>query len=189
MNLASKIKILLVTALGLLFFSAMGVQTASADPCFVTTGAAGGYTDANCPPDLNVEPDTCYSAPSSSQGVGEFSEIDCDTARNNGAGGSTPEAVKSDCEGDNIKAGAADGSNQHCGILDYLVLFINVLSGLVGVVVVGSIIYAGIQYSTAGSDPQKVSAAKDRIRNALIALAFFIFMYSFLNYLVPGGVL
>ena len=100
-----------------------------------------------------------------------------------------PAAVKSDCQGDNIQAGAPEGSEEHCGILDYLVLFINVLSGLVGVVVLGSIIYGGIQYSSAGSDPQKVQAAKNRIRNALIALFFFIFMYGFLNYLVPGGIL
>jgi hypothetical protein len=101
----------------------------------------------------------------------------------------TPEVVESDCQGDNIRAGAAEGTEEHCGILDYLVLFINVLSGLVGIAVVGSIIYGGIQYGSAGSDPQKVSAAKDRIRNAIIALLFFIFMYGFLNYLIPGGVI
>ena len=77
----------------------------------------------------------------------------------------------------------------NCGIIRYLVIIINLLSALVGVVIVGSIIWAGIQYSMAGSDPQKVSAAKDRIRNALIALFFFLFMYGLLNYLVPGGVL
>ncbi len=100
-----------------------------------------------------------------------------------------PQLVKNDCQGDNIRAGAPEGSDDHCGILDYIVLFINVLSGIVGVVIAGSLIFAGIQYSSAGSDPQKVSAAKDRIRNSIIALLFFIFMYGFLNYLVPGGVL
>lgn len=73
-------------------------------------------------------------------------------------------------------------------IYDRLTNFINLLSGLVGVVVTASIIYGGIQYSTAGSDPQKVSAAKHRIYNSVFALLAFIFMYAFLQYIVPGGV-
>lgn len=85
------------------------------------------------------------------------------------------------------RGGPVDSSN--CGILRYLVIFINVLSALAGIAIVGSIIYGGIQYSMAGSDPQKVSEAKGRIRNAIIALMFFLFMYALLNYLVPGGVL
>lgn len=100
-----------------------------------------------------------------------------------------PTQIEDDCSGNNPQAGLADDDPNHCAILDYVVLAINLLSALVGIVVVGSIIYGGIQYSSAGSDPQKISAAKDRIRNALIALLFFIFTYSFLNYLIPGGVL
>jgi hypothetical protein len=96
-----------------------------------------------------------------------------------------PKYVEGDCQ-----TGPNESLNEgNCGIIRYLVIIINLLSALVGVVIVGSIIWAGIQYSMAGSDPQKVSAAKDRIRNALIALFFFLFMYGLLNYLVPGGVL
>lgn len=95
-----------------------------------------------------------------------------------------PTYSANDCNatGGNINQG-------NCGIIRYLVMFINILSAIVGVVVVSSIIYGGIQYSMAGSDPSKIGEAKNRIRNALIALLFFIFGYSFLNYLVPGGVL
>ncbi len=67
-------------------------------------------------------------------------------------------------------------------------MIVNFLAGLVGVVVVGSIIYGGIQYIMAGDNPQAVSAAKDRITNSLIALVAFGFMYAFLQWLVPGGV-
>ncbi len=83
----------------------------------------------------------------------------------------------------------ADVNSDNCAIVGYLVLFINILSALVGIAVAASIIYGGIQYASSGGDPQKVAAAKERIRNAIIALVFFIFTYSFLNYLVPGGVL
>lgn len=89
---------------------------------------------------------------------------------------------KTDCSADTI-------NQDNCGIVRYIALFINVLSGLAGIVIVGSIVYGGIQYSMAGSDAQKVSAAKARIRNANIALLFFLFGYAFLNYIVPGGVL
>lgn len=100
-----------------------------------------------------------------------------------------PNAAPNDCNGNNIQAGLDKDDPNHCGILDYLVIFINVLSALAGIVIVGSLIVAGIQYSSSGNNPQQVSAAKDRIRNAIIALFFFIFGYALLNYLVPGGVL
>lgn len=100
----------------------------------------------------------------------------------NNANTDAPLYEPNDCETDSPSA-------ENCGIIGYLVLFINVLSALAGIIIVGSIIYAGIQYSMSGSDPQKVSAAKDRIRNAIIALIFFIFGYAIINYLIPGGVL
>jgi hypothetical protein len=93
-----------------------------------------------------------------------------------------PKFVSNDCNDVTI-----DESN--CGILRYVVIITNFLSAMVGIVVVGSLILGGIQYSMSGSDPQKVSAAKTRIRNSIIALIVFIFTYSFLNYLIPGGVL
>jgi hypothetical protein len=181
------------------YFFGINISKVNAAPpqCFNFDGT----TSAECQ-DIGVplEDDKCYtetrSGPSAS--LTGYQETSCTDATDRDMDGTPggarstaitePKFVKSDCSGDNISANAEDPDNQ-CGILDYLVLFINVLSALVGIVVVGSIIYGGIQYSTAGSDPQKVSAAKNRIRNAIIALIFFIFTYSFLNYLVPGGVL
>ena len=114
-------------------------------------------------------------------------------------GGMTPEdacinsggpAQQSSGERNEIEADCTiDSTAANCGITRYLVLFINVLSVLAGIVIAASIAWGGIEYSMSGSDPQKVSAAKDRIRNAIIALVFFIFGYAILNYLVPGGVL
>ncbi len=65
---------------------------------------------------------------------------------------------------------------------------VNVLSGLVGVVVVGVIILGGVQYSMAGDKAEAVSAAKKRIINGFIALAAFMLTYAFLQWLIPGGV-
>ncbi|MGZ6004948.1 MAG: hypothetical protein ACXWLH_02240 [Candidatus Saccharimonadales bacterium] len=93
-----------------------------------------------------------------------------------------------DCNGSDIKANAQVGSDQHCGILDYLVKAINVLSALVGLVVISVIIVSGIQFSAAGNDPQKVASARGHIVNAILALIVFIFMYAFLQWVVPGGI-
>jgi hypothetical protein len=74
-------------------------------------------------------------------------------------------------------------------IVTTLNLVINFLSAGVGIVIVGSIIYGGIQYSWAGNNANQVAAAKDRIQNALVALIVFFFIFAFLNYLIPGGLL
>lgn len=76
----------------------------------------------------------------------------------------------------------------NCAIYGYLLTFTNILSGLVAVVIVIMIITGGIQYATSADDPQKVTAAKKRIFNAIFALVAYIFMFAFLQWIVPGGV-
>lgn len=53
-------------------------------------------------------------------------------------------------------------------------------------VIIG-LIWGGIQYSTSGGDSQKVATAKGRIQKSLLALVAFILLYTFLNWLIPGG--
>ena len=73
-------------------------------------------------------------------------------------------------------------------IVSDLQTIINVLSAGVGIVVVAMIIIGGIQYSIAGDSPEKLKEAKKRITNALIALVTFMFLFSFVQWLIPGGV-
>jgi hypothetical protein len=91
---------------------------------------------------------------------------------------STPDAAAKTCTG-----GDCSGL-----IKNYVNPFIKFLTGLIGVVVTISIIVGGIQYSSAGGDPGKVAAAKKRIYNTLIALVAYIFMFAFLQWLIPGGI-
>ena len=80
-------------------------------------------------------------------------------------------------------------STAHCDLIDkYINPFINFMAALVGIAVVVSIIVGGIQYSSSAGDPQKVTLAKNRIRNAIIALVTFLFLYALLQFLVPGGI-
>ncbi len=67
-------------------------------------------------------------------------------------------------------------------------LIVNLLGGLVGVVVIGTIIVGGIQYISAGDNATLITAAKQRVMNGVIALVIFIFSYAFLQWLIPGGI-
>lgn len=95
-----------------------------------------------------------------------------------------------DCKDGDSASGVKDGKidKSECGIIGYIVTFTNVLSALVGIVIVIMIAVGGIQYTTARDDPQAVSAAKNRIRNAILALVFYLFGFAFLQYLIPGGI-
>ena len=73
-------------------------------------------------------------------------------------------------------------------IVEDINMIINFLAAGVGIVVVAVIIIGGIQYMTAGDNPQTVAAAKQRIMNGLIALLAFIFRFAFLQWLVPRAV-
>ncbi|CAN5680028.1 hypothetical protein BH23PAT1_BH23PAT1_4190 [soil metagenome] len=95
------------------------------------------------------------------------------------------EQRKADCS---YKSDCTRLTRADCGIINYLWIFINVLSGIVGIVVASMIIIAGIQYSASKNDPAAVAAAKQKITNAVTALVMYIFLYSFLQWLVPGGI-
>jgi hypothetical protein len=66
--------------------------------------------------------------------------------------------------------------------------FINFAAAGVGIIVVIMIIIGGVQYSTSRDNPQAVQAAKTKIINAVIAMICFIFVYAFLQWIVPGGI-
>ena len=73
-------------------------------------------------------------------------------------------------------------------IMQWIRVAVNFLSAGAGVVITIMIIVGGIQYAAAGSNPQAVLAAKKKITSALIALVALAFIYSFLQWLVPGGI-
>lgn len=78
-------------------------------------------------------------------------------------------------------------SAKACLYAKYINPTINLLSALVGVAVVIGIIIGGIQFSSSAGDPQQAAKGKAHIRNALIALFAYLFLYAALQFLVPGG--
>lgn len=182
----------------------------AAPPRCFTFGGGSANQEGDCRPPFNEGgymltyqdggpyDDHCYEASGTMvEGVGGTIVMlprDCSELRQKLAASSQSTGSSSDGVYYNLEANCNPNNSQqlnkeNCGIYAYLVLFINALSAMVGVVVVGMIIMGGIQYAMSADDPQKVSAAKDRIRNAIIALVAFIFTYAFLQWIVPGGVL
>lgn len=89
---------------------------------------------------------------------------------------------------------SAAGVDSACGpdgcdlIQKYLNPAINLLSVLFGFIAVASLIAGGIQYSMSEGDPQKAAKAKDRMAQTIIAVFAYAFIFSFLQFIIPGGV-
>lgn len=108
-----------------------------------------------------------------------------------------PQGKESTCPGaattDSAATTGGNCSNVNtgsCDLLDkYINPFIRFLSAVLGIGAAISLAIGGVQYGSSAGDPQKVTAAKMRIRNTIIALITFIFLFSLLNFLIPGGIL
>jgi hypothetical protein len=72
-------------------------------------------------------------------------------------------------------------------IIDLAYALIRFLSYGVGIVVVASVVFGGIQYTTAEGNPEKSAQAKGRIQTSIMALILYLFIFAIVQYLVPGG--
>jgi len=78
-------------------------------------------------------------------------------------------------------------STSHSALLDLLFAIIRFITDGVGLVIIGSLIVAGIQYSISKGDPKGLEKALERIKSLFIALLLFVFAYGILNFVVPSG--
>lgn len=197
---------LLLFATGCLVF--MSNDTASAAQCLDR-----GVNDCSAYPDSvfpngQRDPNGCYSVVRFSDIGGgneriELSQTSCSNppfentvsdnggTGNGGGSGATDDASRFEesCEDRGNCCEEANLSSDNCVIVDYLVTFTRVLSGIVGIVIVIMIAVGGIQYSAARDNPQAVVAARGRIINALVALVLYLFSFAILQWLIPGGIL
>jgi hypothetical protein len=77
---------------------------------------------------------------------------------------------------------------QKCLVGNPIVKDLNIIVDFLSIGVIGSIILGGIQYAMAGDSPEAVNKAKQRITNASIALLAYMFVFAFLQWLIPGGI-
>lgn len=140
------------------------------------SSSAPGTTVA-CPTDGTVEDNFCYT----DNGSGGFDVSPC-PGNTPGLGEDIDAEITTSCDAEVL-------NRDNCKIIDYLVIGINFLSAVAGMAITASIMIAGYQYMTARDNAGQIQAARTRITWAIVALLIFIFMYGFLNWLVPGGVL
>jgi hypothetical protein len=92
-----------------------------------------------------------------------------------GSTSNTDEAIK--CE------------HTNCDLIKkYVNPLINMLTVIFAIIAVISLILGGINYSTSEGDPQKVARAKSRIFNTILAVVAYMFLFAFIEFLIPGGV-
>lgn len=73
------------------------------------------------------------------------------------------------------------------GILSLVATLLNWLAVGVAAAVLVGIVYGSIIYATAAGDESKAKHGIEIIRNAVIALVLYALMWSFLQFLIPGG--
>lgn len=103
------------------------------------------------------------------------------------ATGQTVVNGQSCCPKSAVQGVAADDQPKSCLFAKYINPLINLLSAAVGILVVISIIYGAIMFSTSGGDPQRAANGKNRIRNSLLGLLAYLLLYGFLQFIIPGG--
>lgn len=207
-----KLKFFYLIAFASLVASALfsGNALAAAAKCY--TYDTTTYTPADCSllmnnqagfKPANTNPATCYGMRTSAQGV-DISTVDCTAAASNGKNlsnidfSTTPVNLgdpqgKYTCGGDGntaikttINFGCVGKGN---ATLDLIFAIVRFLSEGAGIIVIGSLVFAGIQYTASRGDPSASAAAMKRIQNTLIALLIYIFAFAILNYVVPAGLL
>jgi hypothetical protein len=92
------------------------------------------------------------------------------------------------CAGDAPTAAGQHACLKNNPVVRDIQTIVNFLSAGVAIVIAGSIIVAGIQYTMAGNQPQVLTSARNRIINSVIALFAFLLIFAFLQWVIPGGV-
>lgn len=160
----------------------LGVGNGAVGSCFQANGSRYYVVADNSDKNPNPEKGHCYTVRDTHAFGFAYYNADCSIPPFNVNSTTTPfQPLKADCK-------EAVLTKSNCAIVRYIFLFINALSALVGVVVIIMVIVGGIEYSASANDPQRVASARSKITNALIALLLFIFMYAFLQWVVPGGI-
>lgn len=82
---------------------------------------------------------------------------------------------------------ASSGGKEVNGVWSVLLAAINILTAGIVVVAIGAIVYAAILYTTASDNESQLTKSKDMMRNTILGLGTFAVMFSFIQFIVPGG--
>lgn len=102
-----------------------------------------------------------------------------------GTSGSNKELDGCKVETSIIPVDCSTGGNPIWGLL---LMAINILTAGIGIVAVGGIIYASILWTTAEDKNAQIVKSKETIFNVVVGLVAFALLWSFLQFLIPGGI-
>ena len=100
------------------------------------------------------------------------------------------EGVKCEDNSTPVDGKCADGltpSVEQSGIWKLLLLVINIMTAGVGVLAIGGVAYGSFKYTTSAGNSEKAKEARAIIFNVIYGLIAYALMFSFLNYIIPGG--
>lgn len=80
-----------------------------------------------------------------------------------------------------------NGNVQSNAIWKILIWVLNIMVAGVGILAVAGIAWAAVLYASASDSAEQVKKAKTIITNVVIGLVAFGFIYTILNFLIPGG--
>lgn len=86
------------------------------------------------------------------------------------------------------KSAGANPTSIQCFFAKYINPIVNLLAVGVGVVVLASVVGGAVMISASAGDSGKYAKGRERIVNSLLALAGFVFLYAFMQWIIPGGV-
>lgn len=100
-----------------------------------------------------------------------------------------PAAFAAQCG--NVETSVIDCSSANdttgVSLVALLVVAIQILTGAIGIVAIGALVYAGILYSSASGNASQVAKSKELIANTVIGLVLFAGIGLLVNFLIPGG--
>jgi len=83
--------------------------------------------------------------------------------------------------------GGKDADIKDTGVWGILLVIINIMTAGIGILAVGGVIYGSILYTSSGGSAEQTKKAMGIIYNVIIGLIVYALMFSFLNYIIPGG--
>lgn len=83
--------------------------------------------------------------------------------------------------------GSGDSATRVSPIWTILLIAMNILATGVGIVAVGGLVYAAFLYTTAEDKAAQIQESKFKILNVCIGLIAFALLYSFVQFIIPGG--
>ena len=163
------------------------------DKCYFSWGTAFGPT-----PPVDID---CVSAP-------ENTDTDIIFPKDNMAGQVAGETNKAQTEFKTGEEAPTGGAGKTCGegasavnlsinvgcrgkgnsIIDLAFALIRFLSIGVGIVMVASLVFAGVQYTASAGNPQATAKALGRISSTAMAFVIYLLIFAILNWLIPAGI-